>query len=78
MLTSPGGFRDTFVLLQNGPVFKEYRRYFHQLLGSKSSMEKFFPIEEYETAKFLQRVAAKPEDLSAHVRRYVTRSLNQH
>ncbi|KAF7970083.1 hypothetical protein HWV62_25068 [Athelia sp. TMB] len=32
-------------------------------------MDKFHPIEEYETAKFLQRVAAKPEDLSAHIRR---------
>lgn len=34
-------------------------------------MKQFQPIEEYETAKFLQRVAAKPEDLSEHVRRYV-------
>ncbi|KAF7979163.1 hypothetical protein HWV62_43423 [Athelia sp. TMB] len=63
------GWRDALVLLRYGPAFKEYRRYFHQLIGTKSSMENFYPIEEYETAKFLQRVAAKPEDLSAHVRR---------
>ncbi|KAF7967529.1 hypothetical protein HWV62_33982 [Athelia sp. TMB] len=63
------GWKDTLILLRYGPTFREYRRYFHQVLGSQASMKQFQPIEEYETAKFLQRVAAKPEDLSEHVRR---------
>ena len=67
----PAGWKDTLILLRYGPTFREYRRYFHQVLGSQASMKQFQPIEEYETAKFLQRVAAKPEDLSEHVRRCV-------
>lgn len=63
------GWRETLILLRYGQKFREYRRYFHQLIGSKASMDKFLPIEEYETAIFLQRVAAKPEALSEHVRR---------
>ncbi|KZP21003.1 cytochrome P450 [Athelia psychrophila] len=63
------GWRETLVLVQYGQKFKEYRRYVNQLIGSKKSIGKFFPVEEYETARFLQRVAAKPEALSDHVRR---------
>ncbi|KZP14482.1 cytochrome P450, partial [Athelia psychrophila] len=63
------GWREALILMQYGPKFKEHKRYFHQLIGSKQSMANFLPMEEYETARFLQRVAAKPEDLSDHVRR---------
>lgn len=54
-----------------GNRFREYRKYFHQLIGSRSSMEQFHPIEELETHIFLKRVAEKPAELAAHVRRWV-------
>ncbi|KZP25607.1 cytochrome P450 [Athelia psychrophila] len=65
------GWREALILMQYGPKFKEHKRYFHQLIGSKQSMANFLPMEEYETARFLQKVAAKPEDLSDHVRRFL-------
>lgn len=65
------GWRDTLVLLPYGKAFKEYRRYAHQLIGSKQSMEKFLPAEEYEAALFLQNVMATPGDVREHVRRCV-------
>ena len=66
------GWRNTLVLVPYGNRFREYRRYFHQLIGSRHSMEVFHPTEELETHIFLQKVLAKPADLAAHIRRYVS------
>jgi cytochrome P450 len=63
------GWQNTLVLVPYGDRFREYRRYFHQLIGSRNSMEVFHPVEELETHIFLQKVLAKPADLAAHVRR---------
>ncbi|KIK30866.1 hypothetical protein PISMIDRAFT_20892 [Pisolithus microcarpus 441] len=62
------GWRDTLVLLPYGDRFREYRRNFHRVIGSRAAMSVYSAIEEEETHKFLQRVLAKPTDLSAHVR----------
>ncbi|KAF8199465.1 cytochrome P450 [Pholiota molesta] len=42
---------------------------FHQSIGSQSSMVRFHPGGEMETHRFLKRVLANPDDLSAHVRK---------
>jgi cytochrome P450 len=63
------GWKNTLVLVPYGDRFKEYRKYFHQLIGSRQSMTQFLPAEEQETHIFLQNVLHKPADLAAHVRR---------
>jgi hypothetical protein len=35
-------------------------------------LDTYHPIEEIETHRFLKRVLAKPDQLQAHVRQYVS------
>ncbi|KAF8558813.1 cytochrome P450 [Imleria badia] len=62
------GWKNTFVLLPYGDRFREYRKNFARMIGSRAAMESYHPIEESETHRFLQRVLAKPAELSQHVR----------
>lgn len=65
------GWKNTLVLLPYGDRFRRYRRLFHNLIGSASTMKQFLPAEELETRRFLRRVLTKPDDLAAHIRKYV-------
>lgn len=62
------GWKDTLVLLPYGDRLREYRRNFHRVIGSRAAMAVYHSVELEETHKFLQRVLAKPSDLSAHIR----------
>ncbi|KAH7916689.1 cytochrome P450 [Hygrophoropsis aurantiaca] len=63
------GWKNTLVLLPYGDRFREYRKNFHRVIGSRASMDTYHAVEEIETHRFLQRVLAKPSELSAHVRK---------
>jgi cytochrome P450 len=63
------GWKNTLVLLPYGDRFRNSRKLFHRLIGSHSAMQRFLPIEEVETHRFLRRVLTKPDDLAAHIRR---------
>lgn len=62
------GWKHTLVLLPYGDHFREYRKNFARVIGSRAAMDTYHPIEEIETHRFLQRVLAKPAELSQHVR----------
>ncbi|KAF8843183.1 cytochrome P450 [Paxillus ammoniavirescens] len=62
------GWKNTLVLLPYGDRFREYRKNFARVIGSRAAMDTFHPVEEIETHRFLQRVLAKPAELSQHVR----------
>jgi hypothetical protein len=63
------GWKNALVLLPYGDRFRNYRKMFHQVIGTPAAMAAFNPIEEEETHKFLKRVLKSPEDLAAHVRK---------
>ncbi|KAJ6541415.1 cytochrome P450 [Mycena capillaripes] len=42
------------------PRFKEYRKLIGRVIGTRGSMEKFYPIEEYQGNMFLKRVLEDP------------------
>lgn len=63
------GWKNTLVLLPYGDRFRAYRRNFHHVIGSRAHMEAYHHVEAIETHRFLQRVLAKPSELSAHVRK---------
>jgi len=63
------GWKNTLVLLPYGDRFRNYRKMFHQVIGTPAAMAAFHPIEEDETHKFLKRVLKSPEDLATHVRK---------
>ena len=62
------GWKHTLVLLPYGDRFREYRKNFARVIGSRAVMDAYHPIEQVETHRFLQRVLAKPAQLAQHVR----------
>lgn len=66
------GWKYSLALLPYGERFRRYRRLFHSLIGNQSMIRRFYPHEELEARKFLRRILAKPDDLAAHVRKYVS------
>lgn len=62
------GWKYALGFLSNGDRFRCYRKNIHRVIGSRSAMEVYNPLEEIETHRFLKRVFAKPEQLQAHIR----------
>lgn len=50
--------------------FRSYRKVMHQVLGSKTTVTRFNPLQEVEIRRFLLRVLHRPEDLVQHIRTY--------
>ncbi|KAI0037470.1 hypothetical protein FA95DRAFT_1568145, partial [Auriscalpium vulgare] len=46
-----------------GPRLREYRKLIGRVIGTKGSMVKFYPAEEYQSTMFLKRVMNKPAKL---------------
>ncbi len=65
------GWKNSLGLMSYGPRFRNFRRLAHQLFGNNATMQSFLPMVEFETHRFLKRISAKPEELSAHIRKYV-------
>ncbi|KAK0436558.1 cytochrome P450 [Armillaria borealis] len=57
------GWKNILGLMPYGPRFRNFRRLAHQLFGSNAT------DEAVETHRFLKRISAKPEELSAHIRK---------
>ena len=62
------GWKDTLILVPYGDRFRNYRKFFHQVIGSNSSVSAFQPIEELETHRFLKSVLKTPDELVTHIR----------
>lgn len=62
------GWSNAIALLQYGHRFREFRKYMSRLIGAKAAMERFDPLVEHETAKFLARVMADPSSFSQQIR----------
>ena len=65
------GWNQTLALTPYGERFREYRRLAHKLFGSREHVQKYHPLEELETKRFLRRVAKDPGNVSAHIRKSV-------
>ncbi|PBK96431.1 cytochrome P450 [Armillaria gallica] len=63
------GWKNALGLMSYGPRFRNFRRLAHQLFGNNATMQSFLPMVEFETHRFLKRISAKPEELSAHIRK---------
>lgn len=66
------GWSNAIGLLQYGHRFREFRKYMSRLIGTKAAMERFNPLMEHETEKFLVRVLADPNSFSDQIRRWVS------
>jgi hypothetical protein len=67
------GFNNTLPLLQHGPRSREFRKYMGKLMGTRASVERFSPLLEKESAKFVVRVMADPGSLVKQIKKWVTK-----
>lgn len=65
------GWKNTLVLIPYGERFRNFRKMFHQVIGTNAAMAKFHTIEELETHRFLQLLLDRPKEFANHVRVYV-------
>ncbi|KZT28797.1 cytochrome P450 [Neolentinus lepideus HHB14362 ss-1] len=63
------GWDWTLGLKRFGQEFRAMRRLFRLYMGSRSSVEQFVPIEEYEIRGFLKRILNNPDDFGEAIRR---------
>jgi cytochrome P450 len=61
------GWRDSFVMMNDGPELKEQRRLFAQAIGTKTALERFAPILDAQTSIFIQRILADPATLLRYI-----------
>ncbi|KAK0479595.1 cytochrome P450 [Armillaria novae-zelandiae] len=63
------GWKNSLGFMPYDARFRNLRRMAHQLFGSNATMKQFVPMVELEAHRFLKRVSATPEELSAHIRK---------
>ena len=64
------GVKDAVPLLPYDDRLRWHCKNFHRIIGTRTSMEVYRPMEGVESYRFLKRVLAKPEELMKHVRQY--------
>jgi hypothetical protein len=69
------GWKNITTLLPYGDRLRWHRKNFHRVMGSRTAVKVYHPVEEVETRRFLKRVLAKPDEVMAHVRQYGCSSL---
>ncbi|KAI0034413.1 cytochrome P450 [Vararia minispora EC-137] len=62
------GWDNTLVLQHYDERLKEYRRYIHRFLGTRSNLERFHPLFEHESRLMLKRIVESPEDFAGLIR----------
>ncbi|KAF8554746.1 cytochrome P450 [Imleria badia] len=61
------GLTKSMLFMDCNDWFRQYRKLFSRLIGSRNCTAAFHPIEE-ETRRFLCNVLRKPDDLAGHIR----------
>ena len=55
--------------VQYGDRFREHRRLISQVVGSRSLVERFGPLQERATQAFLGKLLADPDDFVEHIKK---------
>ncbi|TDL26571.1 cytochrome P450 [Rickenella mellea] len=63
------GWDRTHALLPYGSRFRAHRKYLSQLIGTRSAVTQFVPLEVAETRRFIKRVMENPDGLLEHIRK---------
>ncbi|KAI0086252.1 cytochrome P450 [Irpex rosettiformis] len=63
------GWNNSLAMMHQGHRLREYRRYIHQSIGSKTSMEKHHGVIVEEDKKSLRRMLESNEDIAAEIRK---------
>lgn len=65
------GWDRPLVMHHYDDTFKEFRRYFFKLFGTRQSLEAFYPLFESEGHVLMRRILAAPGDFPTHLRKFV-------
>ena len=68
MITDLVGWDQTTVLMPTDNLWKEHRRNFSRLFGTKTTVAKFFSIEIFEARRFMRNLLREKDKLEDHVR----------
>ncbi|KAI0316363.1 cytochrome P450 [Amylostereum chailletii] len=63
------GWEHSLVLQHYGDRLKEYRRYIHRFLGTRTGIESFHPLFESEARALLKHMIAAPDAVQENLRR---------
>jgi len=63
------GWKKSLALTRDKRLFRQYRRAIAKVLGSKTAVLKFHPLQELESQRFLLRLLEDPKHLPEHLRR---------
>ncbi|KAK0200101.1 cytochrome P450 [Desarmillaria ectypa] len=66
------GWNDIIGLAPYGETFRSHRKLLHSVLGSKSAIRTFYPMEEQEAVNLMKRLLDSPEKLHSHIAQDVT------
>ncbi|KAF8547387.1 cytochrome P450 [Imleria badia] len=62
------GWGNSMIFLQYGDTYRKHRKFFHQQIGTRSSLEVFYLAEEERATQFLRNVLKNPDDIVVHSR----------
>jgi hypothetical protein len=62
------GWSNVLSSQKNDDRFRAYRKQIYQVMGSKTALAKFIPLQDVEVSRFLLRTMQKPEELVQHIR----------
>ena len=63
------GYTNMLPFVAYGDRFQEHRRLISQVIGSRSLVERFSPLQEHATHAFLHRLLVNPEDFAEHIKK---------
>lgn len=72
------GWKDGTTFLSYTEKFKQARRYFSQVMGTKSIVKNHHELIEVENRKFLRRLLQTPEHVHEHIRKYIYLAVFSH
>lgn len=70
------GWENSLGLSPYNDRFRALRKNMSKVLGSQTSSARFNPLQEKEAGHFLLHILEDPKNLTEHIRKYVSLSVN--
>ena len=63
------GYTNVLPLMQYGERWREHRRLFSTIMGTRALVERFAPLQQASTHKFLLRLLKDPDNFVEHIKK---------
>ena len=68
MITKLAGWDQITVLMPADQLWRDHRRNFSRLFGTRTLMQKFHSVQVFETRRFMRGLMQEPDKLDDHIR----------